>query len=190
MWKLSFLHPTLICFSDRGLSWSITALSPMFHQHLSGTSTHTVDLRTRLPLLRLPIVLLLNNEICLSDCLRRRNKQSFNLSACKLIGTVRTRHASQAWKGGITEQKDKPKPYSQSSEPDGTMANANRRIKASPFSNTKLFPGLAPFLTPCASNMKAQDLENIVNAWAVDYTSASAQHNIRAQSVHMERVNY
>lgn len=28
--------------------------------------------------------------------------------------------------------------------------------------------------------MKAQDLENIVNAWAVDYTSASAQHNVRA----------
>lgn len=60
------------------------------------------------------------------------------------------------------------------------MANANRRIKASPFSNTQLFPGLAPVLAPCSVNMKAQDLENIVNAWAVDYTSASALHNIRA----------
>lgn len=77
--KLSFLHPTLICFSYRRLSWSITALSPLFHQHLSGTSTHTVDLRTRFPLLHLPIVLLLNNEICLSDCFRRRNKRRFNL---------------------------------------------------------------------------------------------------------------
>lgn len=66
------------------------------------------------------------------------------------------------------------------------MANANRRIKASPFSNTELFPGLAPVLAPCSANMKAQDLENIVNAWAVDYTSASAQH----KSVHMERVDY
>lgn len=73
--KLSFLHPTLICFSRRRLSWSITALSQLFHQHLSRTSTHTDDLRTRflLPYLSL------NNEICLFDCFRRRNKQSFNL---------------------------------------------------------------------------------------------------------------
>lgn len=100
--------------------------------------------------------------------------------ACKLVGTVRTRHASQAWRGHITEQKDKPSLTASLPSQMGPWQMQRGGSKLAPFSNTELFPGLAPVLAPCSANMKAQDLENIVNAWAVDYTSASAQHNIRA----------
>lgn len=43
------------------------------------------------------------------------------------------------------EQRDN-QAYSLPSEPDRAIANAHRRIKASPFSYMELFPGLASIL--------------------------------------------
>lgn len=63
-----------------------------------------------------------------------------------MFGVISVAHVSEMWRNVIMERRDS-QAFRLSSERDRAMANAHRRIKASPFSNMGLFQGLASILT-------------------------------------------
>lgn len=106
-----------------------------------------------------------------------------------VAGAISTQHVSEMWRDGIMEWRDNWA-HSLSSEPDGTMANANWRIKASPFRNMELFTGLTSILaswsvSACWHESCSLGLRNIVNVWAVDYTSSFTEQHKSIYSKHV-----